>query len=603
MDHENIIRKRADVPAEYTWATEDIFPSDEAWEEAFLRVKGELSSYGDFKGHLGDSAEMLYGCLRFDERIGMALDKLYGYAHLRSDVDTGDPVYQKLSGRAAALWAEASAASSFLASEILAIPAEKLSVLRREGAGDGRFERALDLILREREHTRSPEVEKLLADVSEVADGPSQIFKMFNNADTKFPAVKNEEGKEVELTHGRYVAFLESRDRGVRKDAFLAMYETFGRHKNTLAAAFAANVKQAYFYAKARNHPSARAYYLADANVPETVYDTLVDTVRESMPLMFRYVALRKKMLGVKELHMYDLYTPIVPESSLRVPYEEAKELVLRALRPLGEEYLAAFREGLSGRWIDFMENEGKRSGAYCSGPYGVHPYVLMSWQDTLDNVFTLAHEMGHAMHSYFSNESQAFANAQYKIFVAEVASTCNECLLNHDLLEHAESKKERAFILNHFLDGFKGTVFRQTMFAEFEKLAHERSQNGEILTADVLCELYLGLNRDYFGDGIVIDDEIAMEWARIPHFYTPFYVYQYATGFSAAVALSERILSGSREAAEAYMGFLKGGCSKDPIDLLADAGVDMRTKEPVEAAMGAFERSLLELEELLADA
>ena len=600
MDHENIIRKRADVPAAYTWATEDIFPSDEAWEEAFLRVKGELSSYEDFKGRLGDSAEMLYGCLGLDERIGMALDQLCGYAHLRSDVDTGEPVYQKLVGRAAGLWAEASAAASFMASEILAIPAERLSALRKEGAGDGRFERALDLILREREHTCGPEVEKLLADVAEVADAPSRIFKMFNNADTKFPAVKNEEGKEVELTHGRYVAFLESRDRRVRRDAFLTMHETFGRHKNTLAAAFAANVKQACFYARARNYPSARAYYLTDANVPETVYDMLIDTVRESMPLMFRYVALRKRMLGVQELHMYDLYTPIVPDVSFHIPYEEAKELILKALKPMGEEYLAAFRKGLSGRWIDFMENEGKRSGAYCSGPYGVHPYVLMSWQDTLDNVFTLAHEMGHAMHSWFSNENQTFSNAQYKIFVAEVASTCNECLLNRYLLGHAKNKNERAFVLNHFLDGFKGTVFRQTMFAEFEKLAHERSQGGGVLTADVLCELYLGLNRDYFGDGIAIDEEIAMEWARIPHFYTPFYVYQYATGFSAAVALSERILTGGPEAVEAYMGFLKGGCSKDPIDLLADAGVDMRTKEPVEAAMRAFEGALSELEELL---
>lgn len=600
MDHENIIRKRVDVPIENTWATEDIFLSDEAWEEAFLQVKETLSSYGPFRGHLADSADMLYGCLRLDEQTGEALDKIYGYAHLRADVDTKDPVYQKLVGRAAGLYSEASAASSFMASEILAIPPERLADLRREGAGDGRFERMLDVILREREHTRSPEVEKLLADAMEVADGPSQIFKMFNNADTKFPPVKNEKGEEVELTHGRYVSFLESGDRRVRRDAFLAMYETFGRHKNTLAAAFAANVKQAYFYAKARNYPSARAYYLADANVPETVYDTLIDTVRESMPLMFRYVALRKKILGTEELHMYDLYTPLVPESSVRISYGRAKEIVLEALKPMGEEYLEAFRRGLEGRWIDFMENEGKRSGAYCSGPYGIHPYVLMSYQSTLDNVFTLAHEMGHAMHSYFSNENQTFTNAQYKIFVAEVASTCNECLLNHYLLEHAESKSERAFILNHFLDGFKGTVFRQTMFAEFEKLAHEMSQAGEVLTADVLGGLYKRLNEDYFGDGIVIDDEIAMEWARIPHFYTPFYVYQYATGFSAAVALSERILKEGEAAVDAYMGFLKGGCSEDPIDLLAAAGVDMRTGEPVEAAMKAFERSLSELSGLL---
>ncbi len=600
MGHKNIIRKRADVPVACTWATEDIFSSDEAWEQAFAKVKEKIPVYGEFKGHLGDSAQKLYDYLKFDQQMGEELDLIYGYAHLKADVDTGNPVYQKLVGRAASLWAEASAASSFMASEILAILPEKLSAMRQAEEADRNFDRALDLILREREHTRSPEVEKILADVSEVAGGPSQIFKMFNNADTKFPMIKDENGEEVELTHGRYVNFLESRDRQVRKEAFLAMYETFRRHKNTLAAAFQANVKQALFYAKARNYPSARAYYLADANVPEEVYDMLIDTVRAFMPLMFRYVALRKKMLKVEELHMYDLYTPIVPESSLRISYEEAKETVLAALKPMGEEYLAAFREGLENRWIDFMENAGKRSGAYCSGPYGVHPYILMSYQENLSNVFTLAHEMGHAMHSYFSNGNQTFTNAQYKIFVAEVASTCNECLLNHYLLANAESKNERAFILNHFLDGFKGTVFRQTMFAEFEKLAHEKSQAGEVLTADVLCDLYEKLNRDYFGDGIVIDEEIAMEWARIPHFYTPFYVYQYATGFSAAVALSERILNGGAEAVEAYMGFLKGGSSKDPIDLLKDAGVDMRTREPVQAAMEAFGRALSELEDWL---
>ncbi|MCI8550869.1 MAG: oligoendopeptidase F [Lachnospiraceae bacterium] len=600
MGHKNIIRKRVDVPVECTWATEDIFSSDEAWEQAFARTKEKIPVYGEFKGHLGDSAKKLYDCLKFDRQMGEELDLIYGYAHLKADVDTGNPVYQKLVGRAASLWAEASAASSFMASEILDIPPEKLSSMRQTDEADRDFDRAFDLILREREHTRSPEVEKLLADVAEVTSGPSQIFKMFNNADTKFPMIKDENGEEVELTHGRYVNFLESRNRQVRKDAFLAMYETFGRHKNTLAAAFQANVKQALFYAKARNYSSARAYYLADANVPEAVYDTLIDTVREYMPLMFRYVALRKKMLKLEELHMYDLYTPIVPENSLHVSYEEAKETVLAALEPMGKEYLAAFREGLENRWIDFMENEGKRSGAYCSGPYGVHPYILMSYQENLSNVFTLAHEMGHAMHSYFSNGNQTFTNAQYKIFVAEVASTCNECLLNHYLLANAGSKNERAFILNHFLDGFKGTVFRQTMFAEFEKLAHEKSQAGEVLTADVLCDLYKKLNQDYFGDGIVIDEEIAMEWARIPHFYTPFYVYQYATGFSAAVALSERILNGGPETVEDYMGFLKGGSSKDPIDLLADAGVDMRTREPIQAAMEAFGRSLSELERLL---
>ncbi len=600
MAETKTIKKRNEIPFPETWATEDIFSSDAEWEEAFIETKTALSDYERFKGHLGESAEMLYGCLKFDEQISEVMDKIYSYAHLRSDVDTGDQFYQQMVGRAAGLWAAASAASSFIAAEILAIAPERLTELRKSNGADRSFDRLLDLILRDRAHTRSQEVEEILADASEVTMGPSQIFKMFNNADTRFPSVRDEDGNLVELTHGRYVSFLESKDRSVREAAFHAMYETFGRHRNTLAAAFQANAKQACFYAKARRYSSARAYYLADANVPEEVYDTLISTVREFMPLMFRYVALRKRMLGLEELHMYDLYTPIVPDAEKRVSYEEAKSLIANALEPMGPEYLRVFQEGLEGRWIDFRENEGKRSGAYCGGPYGVHPFILMSYQDTLDNVFTLAHEMGHAMHSYFSNSSQTFTNSQYKIFVAEVASTCNENLLNRYLLEHAADKKERAYILNHFLDGFKGTVFRQTMFAEFEKIAHEKAQEGEVLTADVLCSIYKELNQDYFGSGIVIDDEIALEWARIPHFYTPFYVYQYATGFSAAVALSERILNKEKGAAEAYMGFLKGGCSKDPIDLLADAGVDMRTPEPIRAAMAAFERALEELEELL---
>ncbi len=590
------LRKREEVPVEETWATEDIFPGDEAWEKEFEAIKEEIGTYSRYRGHLGDSAESLYGALQFDAGMGERLEKLYCYAHLNSDVDTGNQKHQQMAGRAAGLYAAASAASSYIPSEILEIPEERLKALRTSEGADRSFDRTLDLILRDKAHTRSPEVEELLADAAEMADGPAQIFKMFNNADTRFPRITDENGQKTELTHGRYVTFLESRDRMVRKEAFQAMYETFGHHKNTLAAAFQANAKQAWFYGKAKKYPSARAYYMDSAHVPEEVYDTLIGTVRESLPLMYRYVELRKKALELPELHMYDLYTPLVPEAGARIPYREAEKLVTEALAPMGEEYLAALKKGFEGRWVDYGENEGKRSGAYSGGPYGVHPYVLMSYQGNLDSVFTLAHEMGHAMHSYFSNENQTYANAQYKIFVAEVASTCNENLLNHYLLERSRDKKERAYILNHFLDGFKGTVFRQTMFAEFEKTAHELCQAGEVLTADRLCGIYQKLNEDYFGDGIVVDPQISLEWARIPHFYTPFYVYQYATGFSAAVALSERILKEGEPAVRDYMGFLKGGCSKDPIDLLADAGVDMRTPEAIRSAMGAFERALTEL-------
>ena len=600
MDEIRRIRKREEVPREETWATEDIFPDDAAWEAEFKAVKEELKGYGDFKGRLGASAGALYGVLRFDAMIGERLDRLYSYAHLNSDADTNNQKYQQMVGKAAGLCAAASAASAYIPSEILAIPEDQLDALRASEEADREFDISLDEVLRKKAHTRSPEVEELLADASEMAGGPSRIFQMFNNADTRFPAIPNEEGQLEELTHGRYIRFLESGNRNVRRAAFKAMYETFGHHKNTLAAAFQANVKQAWFYAKARRYPSSRAFYMDDADVPEQVYDTLIETVRESLPLMYRYVELRKKVLGLSELHLYDLYTPLVPQAGRRVPYGEAKKLVKEALAPLGDEYLAALEKGFSERWVDYGENEGKRSGAYSGGPYGVHPYVLMSYQGNLDSVFTLAHEMGHAMHSYFSGESQNYPNAQYRIFVAEVASTCNENLLNRYLLEHTSDPMERAYILNHFLDGFKGTVFRQTMFAEFEKTAHDLSRAGEVLTAERLCGIYKKLNEDYFGDGVVIDDEIALEWARIPHFYRPFYVYQYATGFSAATALSERILSEGGDAVRDYMGFLRGGCTRPPIRLLADAGVDMRSPEAVRKAMGAFGEALTELCEIL---
>lgn len=594
------IRKREDVPSSDTWATEDIFPSDMAWEQALESVRSRLGEYDRFKGRLGESAGMLYGCLRFDEHIGEMVDKIFSYAHLNSDVDTGNSEYQRMFGKAMGLWTEASAASAFISSEILSIPRERLEKFRKSEDGDRSFDRTLDLFIRDREHIRSREVEELLADVGEVTSGPFQIFKMFNNADIKFPMIKDETGQMAEMTNGRYVSFLESKDRTVRKEAFQAMYKTFGQYRNTLAANFQVNTKQAWFSAKTRKYSSTRACYLADAFVPEEVYDTLIDTVREFLPLMYRYVALRKRILGVEELHMYDLYVPLVSNGGKRFSWEAAKFIVLEAVKPMGTEYLDALKEGLESRWIDFAENEGKRSGAYSGGPYGVHPYVLMSYQERLDDVFTLIHEMGHALHSYFSNKNQTYTNSQYKIFVAEVASTCNENLLNHYLLSQAAGKTERAYILNHFLDGFKGVVFRQTMFAEFERVVHQMTQDGEVLTADVLCDIYQKLNRDYYGDGIVVDDGIAMEWARIPHFYTPFYVYQYATGFSAAVALSEKILKKEPGAVDSYMEFLKGGCSKDVIDLLADAGVDMRKPEPVREAMKAFEKALVELEELL---
>lgn len=592
--------KRSEVDVKETWKLSDIFADDKEWEKELERVSKLIPDYKKYEGKLGESAENLYGCLKFDEETGLAIDRLYSYAFLKSDQDTSDTKYQQFLGRAMMLYTNASGASAFIPSEILEIDKAVLEGYRKSEYADRSFDRTLDVIERQRTHTRSSEIEALLADSLDMSSASSEIFKMFNNADVKFDPVRNEKGELMQMSHGRYVTFMESADRDVRRQAFISMYRPFIDYKNTLAAAFAGNVKKSVFYAKAYKYNSSIEYHLADANVPVSVYDSLIETVHKYMPLMYRYVALRKKMLGVEELHMYDVYTPIVPDVKIEVSYDEAIEMINKALAPMGKEYLAILNKGFDEGWIDRCENEGKRSGAYCSGVYGVHPYVLTTYKGNLDSVFTLIHEMGHAMHSWFSDNNQTYSNSQYKIFVAEVASTCNEALLNRYLLETADDKLKRAYIINHFLDGFKGTLFRQTMFAEFEKIVHEKCENGEVLTAELLCGIYHELNELYFGKDMVTDSRIDMEWARIPHFYTPFYVYQYATGFSAAIALSEKIAAGGSKEPESYISFLKGGCTKDPIDLLCDAGVDMRTEEPVEAAMKVFEKLLDELEKIL---
>jgi oligoendopeptidase F len=425
---------------------------------------------------------------------------------------------------------------------------------------------------------------------------------MFNNADIKFPDIEDENGEMVEITHGRYGVFMESNNRRVRKDAFENVYATYKKFKNTLATTFSANVKQEAFFAKVHNYPSTMAMKLFDSNVPENVYTNLIDAVHENLPLLHRYVSLRKKLLGLDELHMYDLYTPIISDLELKISYDEAKEMVFKGLEPLGDKYRAILTEGYENRWIDVYENEGKRSGAYSWGAYGTHPYVLLNYQNNLKNVFTLAHEMGHAIHSYHSDGKLPIRYAGYKIFVAEVASTCNEALLMEYLLANTKDKKEKAYLINYFLEQFRTTLYRQTMFAEFEMITHQKSMEGEALTADVLCQIYHELNVKYFGDDIVIDSEIDMEWARIPHFYTAYYVYQYATGYSAAIALSRKILKEGQPAVDDYINkFLSGGSSDYPIELLKMAGVDMSKKEPVNQALALFESLLDEMEKLLA--
>lgn len=595
------VKKRSEIPVRDRWAVEDLFESDAAWERALEEASREVEKAAGYRGRLGESAALLREYLDFEDNLSRQVDLVYMYAHLNMDTDTTDPTGQARYMKVQMLGSRMEEAVAFARPEIMEIPKEVLARYRASEPGLKVYDRYFTLMEREREHTRSREVEELLAGAAEMAQSPSNTFTMLNNADLKFSKITGEDGTETEVTLGRYGGLMESRDRRVRREAFQSIYAGYGQFANTIAANFTANIRRAVFYARARGYASTRAMYLAPANVPEAVYDNLIQVVHEALPVMYRYVALRKKMLGVEELHMYDVYVPIIPEYRMTVPFEEAKATILEALKPMGEEYLGALREGFESRWIDACENEGKRSGAYCSGGTVSHPFVLMTYKDKLDDMFTLVHEMGHAMHTYFSNKTQPHQTAGYKIFVAEVASTCNEILLTRHLLGRTQDKVQKAYIINHFLDEMKGTLFRQTMFAEFEMLAHRMFEQGEALTAERLNQVYLELNQKYFGPDMVSDPEIRLEWARIPHFYTPFYVYQYATGIAAAAALSARILEMGAAGVEDYMKFLTGGGSQDPIDLLKLAGVDMSRKEPVEAATKLFEEMLGDLEELLA--
>ena len=578
----------------------DMLPDNEAWEALYREIEQEIAQYGAYQGHLADSADTLYACLKFDDALSCKMERLYVYARQKSDEDTAESLYQKMEARAQSLSYVAAEKSAFIVPEILSMDDAILEEYRKSDNGIRHFERVLQMLLAKKEHTLSKEMEALLAQSYEATQGASTIFNYFNNADIKFPPILDENGEKAEVTHGRYIRYMESTDRRVRKQAFESMYSVYRQFINTLASTFTANIKQSVFYANARKYSSSREAALSANEIPVSVYDNLIETVRKHLPLMHRYVSLRKKALGVPELHMYDLYVPIVENTEGNIPFEEAKRIVKEGLAPMGEEYLSHLQEGFDNRWIDVYENKGKRSGAYSWGAYGVHPYVLLNYNKTLDAVFTLAHEMGHALHSYYSDHAQPYTYAGYKIFVAEVASTCNESLLIQDLLKKTEEKGRRAYLLNHFLETFKGTLFRQTMFAEFEMWAHQMVEKGEALTAEVLCAKYHELNVEYFGPDMCVDAEIDYEWARIPHFYTPFYVYQYATGISAAIAASAQILAGNDKVRDGYFSFLKGGCAKTPIELLKLADVDMNTPKPVEEALALFEKLLGEMEALV---
>ncbi|OAH59422.1 oligopeptidase PepB [Domibacillus aminovorans] len=592
---------RSEITEELKWRLEDIFETDTAWEEEFKAIGKLAGAAASYNGTLGNSAEQLYSFFTWQDTLLERMGRLYTYAHMRYDEDTQNGHYQGMNDRAKMLYTQIAGALSFADPEILSIDEEKINGFVASYEPLLLYKKVLDDLNKQRPHVLSAVEENLLAQASDVLGSSSATFGMLNNADLEFPVIQDENGENVQITHGNYVRFLESSDRRVREEAFKAVYATYGKFKNTFASTLSGQIKKDNFSAHVRHYGSARESALSRNHIPEEVYDNLVSTINKNLPLLHRYIALRKKVLGLDELHMYDLYTPLVAEGKFDVNYDEAKALLLKGLKPLGEEYNGILAQGLEGRWVDVVENKGKRSGAYSSGAYGTNPYILMNWQDNVNNLFTLAHEFGHSIHSYYTRANQPYIYGDYSIFVAEVASTCNESLLNNYLLKTTEDEKKRMYLLNHFLETFRGTVFRQTMFAEFEHLVHEKAQNGEALTADGLSAAYYELNKKYFGDDMVIDEEIALEWARIPHFYYNYYVYQYATGLSAAIALSSQILEDGEPAAERYINeFLKAGSSADPIDVLKSAGVDMTAADAIESACKVFEKSLEEMEKLL---
>ena len=594
------IRKRAEIPVEDTWNLADLYITDAAWEEDLELLKKEGQALAAYKDRLGQ-AEELFAYLSAMEKADDRADRLANYCMRKADEDTRNATYQAMSGKFMNVVVELGASCSFETPEIMAIDDALLESFYTTCPGLERYRRYLTDMRRLRDHVLSPAEEKLLAAAGEMAQTPDNIYSLFADADLTFQDAMDSEGKVHPVSQGTFVACEESPDRVLRKNAYESLYNGFTSFKNTAAGLLNAQNKQLKFFADARKYPNAFEAALKRTNVPTSVYLNLIEAVHNNADKMHRYIRLRKKLLGLDELHFYDIYTPLVPGVDQKIPFDQAKQTVYDALAPMGEDYRKILKEGFENRWIDVYQNEGKRSGAYSAGA-SVHPYVLLNYTGTLDSQFTLAHEMGHALHSYLSNKTQNPIDANYVIFVAEVASTCNEALLMEYLLSRTTEKKQRAYLINHFLDQFRGTIYRQTMFAEFELNIGRMAAEGKTLTADDLCAEYRRLNELYYGPDIEVDDRIAVEWARIPHFYYNYYVFQYATGYAAAIALSRRILDEGEPAVKDYLTFLSGGRTKSPIDLLKGAGVDMTSPEPVEQALALFGTLLDEMEKLMED-
>ena len=591
---------REEIDSKYKWDLSSMFPSDEAFEAGLEELKDYCPKLLAFKGKISTSAQALLEFLQLEDKMTLLLYKIINYAERKSDEDTRVAKYQAYVANATSAYTQVGEATSWFAAELLAIPAESVEKFYAEVPALEFYRRKLNKILNQREHTLSAEEEALLARAEELAVQPTNIFSMFDDADLTFDDAVDSEGKTHKLTSGSFVPLLMDADRVLRESAFKQLYSRFGEFRNTSAAILTSQVKNLQFFSSSRKYASSLEAALAENEIPVEVYNNLIDAVHQNFPAFYKYVDLRKRVMGLDELHFWDVYTPLVDDVDMKFTYEEACDLIVKALAPMGEEYVSLVKKGLESRWVDVYETPGKRSGAYSAGGKGMNPVMLLNFQGGLDDVYTLIHEMGHSLHTYFSSHNQEITYSDYSIFVAEVASTCNEALLSHYLLEHETDPARHAYILNHFLEGFRGTIYRQCMFAEFERDINQMNADGVALNAEVLSERYGKLCAEYFGPGIELDEEIKLEWSRIPHFYYNFYVYQYCIGFSAAIALSQRILSEGEPAVKDYIGYLSGGCSKTPIELLRGAGVDMATPDPVNAALKYFGELVDQLEQEL---
>ena len=591
---------REEIDSKYKWDLSSMFPSDEAFEAGLEELKAYCPKLLAFKGKISTSAQALLEFLQLEDQMTLLLYKIINYAERKSDEDTRVAKYQAYVANATSAYTQVGEATSWFAAELLAVPAESVEKFYAEVPALEFYRRKLNKILNQREHTLSAEEEALLARAEELAVQPTNIFSMFDDADLTFDDAVDSEGKTHKLTSGSFVPLLMDADRVLRESAFKQLYSRFGEFRNTSAAILTSQVKNLQFFSSSRKYASSLEAALAENEIPVEVYNNLIDAVHQNFPAFYKYVDLRKRIMGLDELHFWDVYTPLVDDVDMKFTYEEACDLIVKALAPMGEEYVNLVKKGLESRWVDVYETPGKRSGAYSAGGKGMNPVMLLNFQGGLDDVYTLIHEMGHSLHTYFSSHNQEITYSDYSIFVAEVASTCNEALLSHYLLEHETDPARHAYILNHFLEGFRGTIYRQCMFAEFERDISQMNADGVALNAEVLSERYGKLCAEYFGPGIELDEEIKLEWSRIPHFYYNFYVYQYCIGFSAAIALSQRILSEGEPAVKDYIGYLSGGCSKTPIELLRGAGVDMATPDPVNAALKYFGELVDQLEQEL---